>query len=234
MKKHFLLSTLVATILLVSCSSSKRMAQTVDDLYFSPTPEYVKQKEEEKNERELEEQREENFLRNKVRNRNRWQRIDDFSYWNDTRFTFNHCGCNNTFTNWNTYYNGWVNPYTNLWVGGCGNSWNNPFFTFVPYVAPTIKPANNWANIKSYNNNNYNNTNFTFNPKTGYSNSNNNTATINTNTSRPNSNGGFFNNAIRVFTGGSAPSSNAGGKSGGFNSSGSSSSSTPRAGRTKN
>lgn len=235
MNTRILLSTFIASLLLMSCSSSKRMASTVDDLYYSPTPEYVNKEREEKNEKEIDEQREENFLRNKVRNRNRWQRIDDFSYWNDTRYNFNHCGCNNTFTNWNTYYNGWINPYTNLWVGNCGNTWNNPFYTFVPYIAPTVKPINtNWAsNVKSFNNNNYNNNNMTYNPKAGYSN-NNNTATNNPRTSRPSTNGGFFNNAIRVFSGSSTPSSNAGGKSGGFNSSGSSSSSTPRAPRTKN
>jgi hypothetical protein len=226
MKKNFLLTILVSGVLLVSCSSSKQIASTVDDLYYSPTPAYVVEREKEEKKQEMEDRLEDNFLRNKVRNRNRWQWIDDYSYWNDTRFTHNYCFCNNTFTNWTTYYNGWVNPYTNIWFTNCGGSWNNPYYTFVPYIAPTVKPTSTWAgNVKSFNNNNYNNNNATYNPKFGNSNASSTT------TSRPNNNGGFFNNAIRIFSGGSAPSSNAGGKSGGYNSSGSSSSSKPRTGR---
>lgn len=221
-------------ITLVSCSSAYKSTQTPDDLYYSPAKPKVVEENDVKSEEETKTERENNFLEQKVRNRNRWSNLDDYSYWNDTRYNHCQCFCNNTnqFNNWNTYYNGWNNPFNNWYIN---NNFNNPYTIFVPYNTPAVvKPfKTSGTNVVAYNNPTYNNNNFTFSPKKL------NSQPVNKLNKTTSNNGGAYNNPIRTFSGStssgstpstSTPSSNTGGKSGGYNSSGSSSS-TPRKGR---
>ena len=142
-----------------------------------------------------------NYLRMRVNNRTRWSLIDDFDYWNSP-FQFPSFGFNPFWTyNMNFFGNPYMFPY-----------WNRPmFYQFNPYyifpiqTKPTFKPSSSFSILFASRNRVFNNQN---------SNSSNY--------------GSYHNNngaPIRSFDG-AGTSSSAGGFSGGFNSVGSSSSSS--------
>ena len=225
MKHTFTFLIISGLLSLSSCTSVYKNTQMPDDLYYAPTTTEVKEKEEEKKEEEKVKEREDNFIRLKVQNPTRWSTIDDYTYWNDVRFNHCNCYCNNNSINWNN--NVWSNNYQNqYWY----NNFNNPYTLFIPYVAPTIvKNTSSFSPIKSFNNNTTNNTNFVFNPKFQTQQT---TGSTGNNGVKTKSTAGTI---IRLFGGGNSsstttPSSNAGGQSGGFKSTGTSSS-TPRKGR---
>lgn len=210
MKDKILLTLLVSTIL-ASCSSVYRSGQTPDDVYYSPTREVAKV--EEKEEEKIEEKStaaEDQYIRMKVRDRYRWSRIDDYEYWNDTRYnTSCYCTCNPPGYGYNYYpytpirYNNWYNPYTPVLV--YGNTKN-------------IKATTTASNVKAYNTRTYNNTNSTRNVKTGTTNNQGSfLKRILT------SSGTSVDRSERTFSGSGSTttSSSAGGKSGGMNTTGS-------------
>ena len=53
------------------------------------------------------------YLRLKVANRNRWDAIDDYGYWNDPRYNYAYYP---SYGGWNSWYSGFY-----------GSSWYNPF-----------------------------------------------------------------------------------------------------------
>lgn len=226
MKNLFTLLCITTVVVFSSCTSVYKNTQMPDDLYYAPSAPKV-EKEEEKTEEQKEKEREDRFIKQKVQNRNRWSTIDDYTYWNDTRY--NHCICNcNNSVRWNSYSIGWGNTYNNwLW----NNSFNNPYTLFVPYTAPnTIKNTSSFSPIRAYGNTNTSNNNFVFNPKLQALTGNNNNNNSNNNSTPTQTLGGKI---IRLFGGGNSsttPSSSAGGQSGGFKSTGTSTS-TPRRGR---
>ena len=226
MKNVFTLLSLVAVFSITSCTSVYKNTQMPDDLYYAPTTPKVDE-EKEKTEEEKEQEREDRFIKQKVQNRARWNSIDDYAYWNDTRYNHCNCNCNNNL-NWNSYNIGWGNTYNNwLWY----NSFNNPYTLFIPYTAPNIiKNTSSFTPIRAFGNTNTSNNNFVFNPKLQSFQGNNN----NSNKTNSNQTHGIGGKIIRLFGGGNnsttTPSSSAGGQSGGFKSTGSSSS-TPRRGR---
>ncbi|MBX2930586.1 MAG: hypothetical protein KF781_01425 [Chitinophagaceae bacterium] len=239
----------ILVVLFSSCSTAYKNSQTPDDVYYSPSEGNFYQEAETTNS-------EDNYLRMKVKNNNRWNSIDDYSYWNDSRFTFSSCYTNyNTWgSSWNSYYyNNWNNHFiinnncgwNNSWYSwnySTWSSWNSPYYYFIPYKNPTVSYGNtSGSNITAYKNKKYNNINSTyFNTKTG--------------SSSTSSSSGFSGLVKRVFSSGnsgssgssswdrpirtynssgsstSSGSSSAGGKSGGYESTGSSSSSS-RSGR---
>jgi hypothetical protein len=225
MKNVFTLFSLATIVIFTSCTSVYKNTQMPDDLYYAPTAPKV-EREEEKTEEQKEQEREDRFIKQKVQNRVRWNTIDDYTYWNDTRY--NHCNCNcNGNVHWNSYNTAWTNTYNNwLWF----NNFNNPYTLFVPYTAPnTVKNTSSFTPVRAYGNNNTSNTNFVFNPKLQALQGNNNS----NNTSNKTPTQGIGGKIIRLFGGGNSnttPSSSAGGQSGGFKSTGTSTS-TPRKGR---
>lgn len=257
--KNTLLFTLIGIgIFATSCSTAYKTAQTPDDLYYSPGKEVFAKADVKKNDQyeEYISSADDRYLRMKVANNYRWNSLNDFSYWNDSRYDFNHFNNYNTF-GWNFYFwnHNWNYPI------GLGNyypgySWGYPTHTIISYYHPKVfTGTTSESGINAYHNknyNNYNNTSSNFsNSKSSYNNSNN------TNTSSNNfgnlikrvfvpsnsggSTGTSYDRSIRTYDNGSsgsrsgssysAPSSSAGGNSGGTNSSGSSAS-APRA--TKN
>ena len=200
--KYKLLSLFIfSLIIFTSCKSVYKNMQTPDDLYYSPATGIDKEEKIERNTVRLNNYND-RFLTYKVRNRYLWGCIDDYSYWNDIRY--NNCNCyNGTYT--------WHNPYlNNMWSW---QGYHNPYYYYIPYANANIKTGNSInTQITSYNNTNFNNGNI----KPVKNSSNISFPSI---------------NPIRIFeSSGSAPSSNAGGNSGGFNSSGSSTE-KPRTGR---
>ena len=135
--KKMLFSALVATTLFSSCSTAYQTGQTPDDVYFSPGQEReatVNRRDQENEERyqEYVSTMDDRYLRMRVANRDRWSRIDNFSYWNDMRY--DHFAMNfNSFYNFNPWL---MDPFmfnANPWNIGLGfrpgfNAWNNCVF----------------------------------------------------------------------------------------------------------
>jgi hypothetical protein len=213
MKDKFL-PILLAGFLFASCSSVYKSGQTPDDVYYSPTRTVVKT--EEKQDEKVEDKTadsEDQYLKMKVRNRYRWTSIDDYDYWNDTRYNHCNCQCNNSFG-----YGYYYNPYTPI-----RTSWSNPYVVFGG--TRNIKTSTSSSNVKAYTNTVYNNTNTGSNPKTGSSQGGSFLKRVFT------SSGTSVDRTQRTFgsgstsSGSSSTSSSAGGKSGGMNTTGSGSSS---------
>jgi hypothetical protein len=138
----------------MSCTSLQQTAvATTDDLYYTPnnreTPSkantdvarnenrydnrYNANDEEQGEYQDYQSYPDDRYLRLKVSNRNRWDLIDDFGYWNDPRFNY---AFYPSYGGWNNWYNGfygssWFNPFgINMGMGWGGyspymNSFNN-------------------------------------------------------------------------------------------------------------
>lgn len=258
--KRILLLSVLSIGLLSGCSTAFKAGQTPDDVYYSPAREGSAKetaKEEEKNRNQQEQYKDyvssqdDRYLRMKVANRSRWSSLDNFDYWNDSRYDFCNCNCYGGYNNYDTY-NVW-NPNWNLQVGYgrrpyFGNyGWNSPIYTLIQYNNPTYGGSTSGSNISAYKNRNYNNSNYGYkDPKTGgfvISGNNNNSfgnllKRVFTGSSDNSSSSSYdrpqrtFNNSNSNSTPSNPPatSSSAGGNSGGFNSTGTSTS-TGRGGK---
>ncbi|HEX6914887.1 MAG TPA: hypothetical protein VF145_06580 [Chitinophagaceae bacterium] len=218
--KNKILPLLLASSILASCSSVYRSGQTPDDVYYSPTREITKTEDKEE-EQKVEENTtaDDQYLKMKVRDRYRWSRIDDYDYWNDTRYDHCNCHCTGGSYGYNPYYNPYYYPIRY-------NAWNNPYYPVIVYgPTRTIRGNTTAANIKGYNTRVYSNTNSPTNPKTGTA---NNQGSLIKRVFT--SSGTSVDRTQRTFDNGSGSSSttttssSAGGKSGGYGSTGSSSS----------
>lgn len=207
-------------IVLSSCSAAYKSTRTPDDLYYADAT--VIPVKDERNDRTRDRYekpsvaQDDNYLRMKVRNRERWDCIDDFDYWYDPRYDFsvwspnryelwtrrNDCACRN---------NVWIRP--NAWYGG----WNayNPYVSVITYKNPR-QGSTSASTVRAFNNTSIvnNNGSVVTNPKTGV-------RTWQPAVSRSESVG--TDRPSRTWSPSVQPSSNAGGRSGGFGSSGSSS-----------
>lgn len=113
----------------MSCTSLQQTTvATTDDLYYTPnnkeTPtkaadvarsenRYNQNEEEQGEYQDYQSYPDDRYLRLKVSNRNRWDVIDDFGYWNDPRFNYAYYP---SYGGWNNWYSGFY-----------GSSWYNPF-----------------------------------------------------------------------------------------------------------
>ncbi|NNV55784.1 hypothetical protein [Limnovirga soli] len=217
--KNIIMAVTILAIAGSSCSSAYKATRTPDDVYYSPAP-AAKPGEDDRYD-DYTSSNDENYLRMKVRNRYQWDGLDDYSYWNDSRYDFGY-GCTPSRSVL-------LNPYNPYWAGNFMGyyytPWGNfysPFYTIVYYKNPRVYYGNtSKTNLTAYRNRNYNNNNFGNLLKQAF-NSSNNTTNNNNNSLNP----------TRSFSSGSTQSNSAGGRSGGYNSSGSSSGSTraPRGG----
>ncbi len=256
MKNSLLFALLGMGLLVTSCSTAYKTDQTPDDVYYSPGRPAAEKVDIVKDQSQREQydnyvsSTDEQFLRMKVGNYNRWNMLDDYTYWNDSRYDFAHFNYYSSI-GYNNYYG------HNNWNFGWGNafyrpiySWGNPYYTLVSYYNPKAtvgKPSE--SGISAYKNKNYSNTN-TYSvgsSKSGYNNSNyttpssNNFSNLVKKVFSSSSPSGSYDRAARTFDNNSssnnrtsnnsssssysAPSSNAGGNSGGVKSTGSSTSS---------
>lgn len=253
MKNSLFFALIGMGLLITSCSTAYKSDQTPDDVYYSPgrpaeeRVDLVKDQTRKDQYENYASNMDDQFLRMKVSNYYRWNMLDDYSYWNDSRYDFS------SFNYYSTLgYGGYYNrPYLSFGWGSYYNrpinSWGNPYYTLVSYYNPKAsvgKPSE--SGISAYRNKTYTNTNTNnwINPKSSFNNSN----STNTNTNNfsslvkkvfsSSSSTGSYDRAIRTFDNSSsssrgssntssysAPSSNAGGNSGGVKSTGSSASS---------
>ena len=88
---------LAFSLLQTSCTSLQQTTASIakDDLYDTPTREVSNEVEvntntaQEENYQEYQNYQDDRFLRLKVANRNRWNTIDDFGYWNNPSYRMN-------------------------------------------------------------------------------------------------------------------------------------------------
>lgn len=260
--KPLSLLSLGLVVFLSSCSTAYQAVQTPDDVYYSPGAAVERaervQNRRANNEQEYQEyvsSQDDAYLRRKVANRNRWSSIDDFSYWNDCRYSF----YPSTYNYFNPYFNSFgsisYNPFLGGHYFGAGFTggigfypslgWGNPYYTLVYYGNPNYKGGGgsvSSSNLAGARNKTYNNFNNYTNTKSGAvsnSRSGQTFGNLMKTVFTPGSNGyesSSIDRAVRTFgnnsSGGSMPatSSSAGGNSGGFGSTGSSAG-TGRGGR---
>ncbi len=124
-----LLSLLTMSLLSTGCTSLQQTTvAATDDLYSTPNKEtpqdataYNKKGNQYQGQMEGEEDGfqdyqtypDDRYLRLKVANRNRWDAIDDFGYWNDPRYNYAYYP---SYGGWNSWYDGFY-----------GSSWFSPF-----------------------------------------------------------------------------------------------------------
>jgi hypothetical protein len=206
MKSSILLLAL-ATVAFSSCTTAYKTGQTPDDVYYSPArpvdhDEYVRV--EDDNDREYrydEYYYDDRYLRMKVQNRNRWNELDDWYYFDRYRYSYYNSSYWGNPWSPNVYWNNYYNPY-------CQN-----------YVV--INPKNYTASRpRTFNLNTYNNNNNLLSNK-GYTNSGSGVRTsagnpkINTGTGSYNNNNSSSRGGVLrdVFNGGSRSSSSSSGSS---------------------
>ena len=250
MKNSLLFTVLGMGLFVSSCATAYKSDQTPDDVYFSPGKPAVEKAAIVKDQAQIDQYEnyisstDEQFLRMKVSNYYRWNMLDDYSYWNDSRYDFgsfnyystmgysNYYGLNNWNLGWGT---GFYKPIYNL---------GNPYYTLVNYYNPKSTAGTlSESSITAYKNKTYSNSNnYPFNNlKPGYNNSNYTAPSTNSFSNLVkkvfSSSTDSYDRTIRTFdntrttssnnssSNYSAPSSIAGGNSGGVKSSGSSASS---------
>jgi hypothetical protein len=227
MKQNFLPLIIVMAVL-TSCGSTYKAGQTPDDVYYSP--ERLEQEDEVKEEKkkrqdDVAQNDDEAFLRMKVRNRTRWNEIDDFDYWTDSRFNF----CNSTYSFNSNYYNNklgagngssWSNYYGGYYSGNyyntnrnCGCSCNSGNYGFQNnyywnsgnnwnWNNPTIIVRNYKTDLQRRQDGNMSNTNIAGYRNTTFGNSNSNTGNGKINNNN-NSSGGLGQLLRTIFNGNS-------------------------------
>jgi len=171
MKSAILLLALT-TAAFTSCTTAYKTGQTPDDVYFSPArpqDEYVQtEKEDDRQYSYSDEYYDDRYLRMKVRNRYRWNDLNDWYYYERYGFGHNYYygSYYNPYNSWNYYYNPYCCCYGN-------NHYSNP--KNISYTPP-VKPHS--FNLAGYTNSNYNTGNAKSAKTSGihpvYNNSNNN------------------------------------------------------------
>lgn len=219
-----LLSFLFSALFLTGCNTAYQGLQTPDDVYYSPQrvePITARSDSRYSNRSDrYSSYDDDNYLRMRVQNRSTWCRLDDYSYWNDSRYYMDHYywnGYNPYWNSWSTWNTGcwnsnyYCDPYNSFLFNSSWNNWNSPYCTVVYYSNPKayFNGYSSRSNLTAYGNNSYNMPLRTT-PKGdyyaggGYRRDYNNSSLIRN--GRP----------TRIFSTGNG-SSSAGGRSGGFN-----------------
>jgi hypothetical protein len=228
---------------ITSCSSTYKASQTPDDVYYSPAREGVQKHTVKRDKYEdYISSEDDQYLRMKIRNRDRWSGIDDYSYWNDSRYVpmynYNYDFYRNNI--YNTYaWNNWNRPYSSFYYnpypfGGYGLGLGGGYFItgyypqygygYNPYAAGTffsknptraLSPSVSRPNLNGYRNGLYNNSN------QGSSNTlkrifstNENARTYNNQNTRSYRNENTFSSPQRTYTPSSSSSSSGSSSSG--------------------
>jgi len=207
--KNFLPAFIITTVILAGCSTYKA-SLTPDDVYYSPAKPMVDNPVQDRYEDYS--NGDDNYLRRKVHSHYQWSGIDDYGYWNDSRYDFGYSCSPSREVLLRPYYGySAASPYYYYpWA-----TWYNPAYTVVYYKSPKVYYGTTAkSNLSAYRNTNYyNNNRQSFGSLLKNAFNNNNTNNFN-NT-----------NPVRSFNTGTTPSNSAGGRSGGVNSTGSSASS---------
>lgn len=149
MKTTTSLALLAIVVLIQSCTTAYRTGQTPDDVYFSPArpeDEYLTmQRQETRRYRMATEDYEDRYLRMRVRDRNRWDELNDWYTYERWTLGFNSyfTPTLNPFVSWNHYYNPYYlnNPYL------YGTSFGNASNIKNTYTKPRIFNLNSYQQM---------------------------------------------------------------------------------------
>lgn len=147
--KHPIFTIAAVTLLISSCSSAFKTAETPDDVYYSygPKPAAVVEKnQEDEMYTSYWDNADDSYLRMKVQNRDRWNEIDDINYWygyNNPANMWNN-NINNPFYFNSFSWNTWYNPFA---FNSYYNNWNNPYCWGRPVVIVNKFPAGTTAGV---------------------------------------------------------------------------------------
>jgi hypothetical protein len=161
MKSFLPLLSLV--IVFGSCTTAYKSGQTPDDVYFSPAKqkdEYVRVEKDE--DRQYKGQQDDDaytynddrYLRMKVRNRDRWEYLDD--YYRDPyafRYSRNYYYNDNCCCNPRTYWNHYYNPYTSrvVYVNAKAPVYSRPrTYNLHVFDTPNTNTKTSGTNNRSY------------------------------------------------------------------------------------
>lgn len=231
MKMNFLIPLTAVIAVFSSCSVAYRAGQTTDDIYYSSVPVFPAPPEDVDYYDAYTASTDDNYLRMKVTDHYRWDSLDDYEYWNDSRYyASNYNGTQLDDSYYNGYdmydpayiYDPYYSPYGQEWLGyGCYyNNWYNPWQTVIWYRNPkAYNVISKNTTLTAFGNHTYNNTNTAIN--NGNGNGGRNTSQGGRyNNNNSNNNQAPANNSTQLFNSGTAPSNDAGGRSGGYNSTG--------------
>ncbi|MCY7422759.1 MAG: hypothetical protein LH478_13575 [Chitinophagaceae bacterium] len=228
--KHTFILLFFASVVFVSCSTAYKSAQTPDDVYYSPAKEIAYTAKATTTRDRYQENitsQDDRFLRMKIQNRDRWQNIDDYAYWYDSRYDYNTYN-SNFYYNSPYVFNNWRSP--NLYSGcfspnyyGYGGYYSAAF-PVIYYKNPKVYTGvTGKSNLATYMNTRYNNQNTNYSKGASYGNFGNLVKKVfTTDNDGGNSSNNSYDRPARTSTSTSAPSNSAGGRSGGYNSTGSS------------
>lgn len=149
MKTTTSLALLAVVVLIQSCTTAYRSGQTPDDVYFSPDrPEnefLAMQQQETRRYRMATEDYEDRYLRMRVRDRYRWDELNDWYTYERWALGFNSyfTPTLNPFVSWNHYYNPYYlnNPYL------YGTSFGNATTIKTTYTRPRIFNLNSYQQM---------------------------------------------------------------------------------------
>lgn len=185
--KNYLVQLAAIALVLTGCSTAFKTAEMPDDVYYSYGPQQTAGRESYTDNREegyesYFDDADDRYLRMKVRNRDRWNQIDDLQYWYGMQPFANpwnwNCATCNTWNRplsgswmWNSGpFNTWanpfmVNPFFSSWnnpflFNSMYNSWNNPWAWNRPVIIVDKYPAGSGIPRPSMNSGGYSNTIF--------------------------------------------------------------------------
>ena len=184
--KQTIFTALLTVGLLTGCSGVYQSVQTPDDLYYSPAKEVVKKESDQVSNKENQEYQEyvssneDRYLRMKAHNYDYWSSLDDYSYWNDARYSYYNASLNpyyfynpyilgyyDSFSFGfgygmfnNPYYFGWNPFYHSYFNNYYGGGWYNPVYIVSGYKNPVVaRSSASGSNIYAFQNKTYNNSN---------------------------------------------------------------------------
>ncbi len=165
--------------LLGGCSGVYKSSQTPDDVYYSPARGARETATADNNNDEYIDytsSTDDNYLRMKVQDRYRWSTLDDYAYWNDSRYYYNSYYLSPY--SYSPYWGGGL--YNSYYWGGFGmnlypafglgwsywspgyywNNWYSPYYGVVYYKNPKVYTATtSGSNLSAFKNRVYNNSN---------------------------------------------------------------------------
>ena len=170
MKKN-LIYLLSVIALFASCSTAYKTSQTPDDVYYSPGKKIYVTDAVDRYE-SYPSSPDDAYLRMKVKDHDKWNAIDDYDYWYDSRYYMNNYYSPYTssvsiglgFGSYYPYYSYNTHLYNSYGYSSYGynpwGSWYNPCYTVVYYKSPAVyyKPVSKYT-LSTYSNRSYNNYN---------------------------------------------------------------------------
>ena len=148
--KSRILSVFALAILLASCSSAYRQAQTPDDVYYSPAKEKERTYASANDNRQTDNyarrnnsgyedytsSSEDDYLRMKIQDRYRWSALDDYDYWYSPSYAFNNYYGYNSFNpflsnSWGLSF--YYSPFTSIQPYGWFSSYYPTYGYYTPY-----------------------------------------------------------------------------------------------------